>query len=221
MSILDIFLTYRSALLGGLWVTLKLCFAIWGMGLIFGFFAGIAGSRWPRTAGRASRVVSFVLSGIPTIVLLFWLHYPLQSLFSVVIDPFYTAAAGLALVNAVAVGDLVRKVREDFPKQYLLAARACGLSPRVTFLHIQLPLMLRQLLPPLVMLQVTMLQATLFASLISVDEMFRIANRINATVYRPVEVYTAVALLYVVLCLPLNGMALALRARFTRDVSET
>ena len=65
-----------------------------------------------------------------------------------------------------------------------------------------------------------MLQCSLFASLISVDEIFRVAQRINATIYRPVEIYSALALLFLAVCLPLNGLALWLRMRFTRDLSE-
>ena len=56
------------------------------------------------------------------------------------------------------------------------------------------PIVLRQMIPGLLMIQVTMLQSTLFASLISVDEIFRVAQRINAVVYRPIEVYTALGL---------------------------
>ena len=60
----------------------------------------------------------------------------------------------------------------------------------------------------------------LFASLISVNEIFRVAQQINAQIYRPVEIYTALGVLFLVVCLPLNGLALWLKARFTRDLSE-
>jgi ABC-type amino acid transport system permease subunit len=65
-----------------------------------------------------------------------------------------------------------------------------------------------------------MLQATLFASLISVDEIFRVAQRINARVYRPIEVYTALGVFFLAICLPMNGIALWLRRKYTRDLSE-
>ena len=66
-----------------------------------------------------------------------------------------------------------------------------------------------------------MLQTTLFASLISVDVIFRIAQRINAQVYKPVEIYTALAVLFLIVCLPLHGLAHWLRVRYTRDFSES
>jgi ABC-type amino acid transport system permease subunit len=86
--------------------------------------------------------------------------------------------------------------------------------------RIQLPLILRQVIPALLPLQVVMLHTTLFASLISVEEIFRVAQRINAQIYRPVEIYTALGIFFLGVCLPVNGVALWLKRRFTRDLSE-
>ena len=220
MSIFDIIAKYHEGITAGLKVTLQLSVTVWVVGLLFGAALGAASSKWKIGIGIAARVGSFALSGIPVLVLLFWLHYPMQSLLGVVIDPFYTAAAALCLLNTFAVADLVRTTLNDFPEEYLIAARVCGLPGNVILTRIELPIVLRQILPGLLLIQVGMLQATLFASLISVDEIFRVAQRINAQVYRPVEVYTMLGVLFLIICLPLNGLALWMRAKFTRDLSD-
>lgn len=220
MNTFEILVHHRQEFLQGLWVTLKLCMLIWPIGIVAGTALGVAGAKWPQAIGVPSRICSFVLSGIPVLVFLFWLHYPLQSYFHVVIHPFYTAAAALSIVNTLLVTDLIRGVLNDFPTQYIMAARVCGLTHRETVLHIQLPIVFRQVLPSLLSILVSMLQATLFASLISVDEIFRVAQRVNSQVYRPVEIYTALALLFLVVCLPLHGLAHLLKERFTRNLSE-
>ena len=220
MNIWEILTHYRSEWLHGLGVTLRLCVWIWGIGLSLGGILGIAGAQWKVVVGGASKAASFFLSGIPILVLLFWLHYPLQAYFRIVVDPFITAVVALSIVNIVLVADTIRGALNDFPQQYLAAAKVCGLNHRETVLSIQLPIILRQVIPGLLTLQVTMLQTTLFASLISVDEIFRIAQRINSEVYRPVEIYTALAILFLIVCLPLHGFALWLKHRFTRNVSE-
>ena len=153
-------------------------------------------------------------------VLLFWLHYPLQAMLNVVIDPFITAAFALSLVNTFGVADIVKGALNDFPAQYVLAARVAGLSSRETLIHIKTPILLRQLSPVLLTSQVTMLQATLFASLISVEEIFRVAQRINSLIYKPVEIYSALGIFFLGVCLPLNGLAMWLKIRFTRNISE-
>ena len=220
MSTFDLLYKYRADFLTGLMVTLKMCAIIWPVGILVGTLLGAAGAKWRRAVGWPSKAASFVLGGIPILVFLFWLHYPVQSLLEVVIDPFYTSVTALGIVNALLVADTVRSVFINFPQQYLMAARVCGLSPRSTFLRIQLPIVFRQILPGILLIQVAMLQATLFASLISVDEIFRVAQRINSRVYRPVEIYTALAVLFLVVCLPMHGFAFWLRSRFSRDFSE-
>jgi len=124
-------------------------------------------------------------------------------------------------VNTFLVADLIRGVLLDFPNQYVMAAKVCGLNDRETVLRVQLPIIARQVLPNLLFIQVGMLQATLFASLISVEEIFRVAQRINSEVYKPVEIYTALAAFFLAVCLPLHGLALFLKQRFTRNLSET
>lgn len=220
MNILEIFTKYQEAFLNGILITFQLALFIWIGGLFLGSILGSAGARWNKTIGIPSWVASFFLSGIPVLVFLFWMHYPLQSILNVIIDPFYTSAFALIIVNTFAVSDIVRRALLNFPKQYILSAKVCGLNSRDTMLRIQLPILLRQIVPSIIFLQVNMLQATLFASLISVNEIFRVAQNINSLVYRPVEIYTALALLFLIICVPLNFIGYFLEKRFTRDISQ-
>jgi ABC-type amino acid transport system permease subunit len=220
MTVLDILINYHMAFLQGLGVTLQLCGIIWSVGLVLGISLGVVGANYKKTWGRFTRATSFAFSAIPSLVVLFWLHYPAQALFDVVIDPFYTASFTLALVNIFGVGEFVRQAVVDFPKQYIVAGQVSGMTPKQIVQHIQVPILFRQLLPSLLVLQVGMLHATLFASLISVEEIFRVAQRINSTIYRPIEIYTALALFFLLVCLPVNLIAALLKKRYTRDFSE-
>lgn len=220
MGVFEILYSYRREFLHGLLITVELSGLVWSIGIVAGTLIGAGGAKWKLAIGVPSRVLSFVLSGVPILVLLFWMYYPLQYLMGVEIDPFPTAAAALAIVNTFLVADLVRGVLNDFPFQYMMAARVCGLPERQTLWKVQLPIIFRQVLPNLLFIQVGMLQATLFASLISVNEIFREAQRINALVYKPVEIYTALAVFFLTVCLPLHGLAQWLKIRYTRDFSE-
>ncbi|MDD3030120.1 MAG: ABC transporter permease subunit [Alphaproteobacteria bacterium] len=220
MSVFSILIAYHQAFLQGLGVTLKLCLIIWTSGIAGGIVLGVLGANFPSSWGRLTRLMAFSFSAIPTLVVLFWLHYPAQALFNVVIDPFYTAALTFSLVNLFGIAELVRNAICDFPQQYSLAGQVCGMRHRDIVGHIQLPLLFRQLLPSVMMQQVMMLHVTLFASLISVDELFRVSQRINSLIYRPVEIYTALALFFLMVCLPINLTAVYLKKRYTRNLSE-
>lgn len=220
LSTFQIIIRYRQGLLDGLSVTLELCLVVWLGGLFWGLILGVAGARWKAWIGGPARMASFIISGIPLLVLLFWLHYPLQSMLGLVIDPFFTSAAALLVINTLAVADITRVAICDFPRQYVTAAQVCGLTPWQTFSRIKLPIIMRQIVPGLLVAQVNVLHLTLFASLISVEEIFRVAQRINAQIYMPVEVYSALAIFFLFVCLPLNGLALYLKNRFSCDLSE-
>ncbi len=220
MSVLDILVKYQSAFADGLATTFHLSLIVWAAGLLLGTVLGTFGARWKTAVGIPSRLLSFSLSGVPILVFLFWLHYPLQAMLGVVIDPFVTAAVTLSVINIFAVADVIRAVLADFPAQYIVAAQVCGMTHAQIVRHIQLPIVARQTVPVLLMIQVNMLQATLFASLISVNEIFRVAQQINSQIYKPVEIYTALGVLFLCICLPMNGLALWLKSRYTRDFSE-
>jgi ABC-type histidine transport system ATPase subunit len=86
MSALDILITYREAFSQGLLTTFELAAIVWMGGLIFGSLLGVLGARYRMPIGIPSRFISFTLSGMPILVFLFWLHYPLQSLLGIVVD---------------------------------------------------------------------------------------------------------------------------------------
>lgn len=219
MNVFDILIEYHQGFLQGLRVTLELCLIIWGAGIIIGTALGVAAAN-DQGLGRFVQGGAFVLAAVPMLVFLFWLHYPAQAMFDVVIDPFYTAAFTLSIVNMFMIAEMVRQAVRDFPKQYITAGRVCGLSQQDLVLKIQLPLLFRQLLPGYLTAQVGMLHATLFASLISVEEIFRVAQRINASIYKPVEIYTALGVFFLLVCLPVNGFAAWLKYKYTRNMSE-
>ena len=219
-TVIDLIVKYHEALLSGLLVTLELCVIVWFSGLIFGVLFGWLAHHKQENVGYALKISSFLLASIPLLVLLFWLHYPLQEMLGVVISPFFTAAVALALLNIVGVAQIVRDVLSDFPDEYRVAGKVCGLSVKEIFAKIEFPIVARQIMPQFLALQVNMLQLTLFASLISVEEIFRIAQRINSVIYKPVEIYTALAVFFIAICLPLNILAFVLKNKYTRNLSE-
>jgi His/Glu/Gln/Arg/opine family amino acid ABC transporter permease subunit len=220
MSVWQIIYTYKEGLLQGLLVTLSLCLIIWASGLIFGILFGAFAQRQKEGAGQFLKILSFLLASTPVLVLLFWLHYPLQELLRISVLPYITAAVALSLINIVGVAQIVRDVLDDFPDQYVIAGKVCGLTEKEIFLKIKLPIIFRQTVPQFLTLQVSMLQLTLFASLISVQELFRVAQQINSVIYRPIEIYTALAVFFIAICLPLNLLAHWFKNKYTRNLSE-
>lgn len=220
MSVWNIIYTYKEGIFSGILVTLALSVTVWLAGLIFGVLFGALAHRQKTSTGTFLKLFSFVLASTPVLVLLFWLHYPLQAMLGVVIIPFITAAFALSLINIVGVAEIIRDVLDDFPQQYIVAGKVCGLSDREIFSKIEFPIIFRQIIPQFLTLQVSVLQMTLFASLISVQELFRVAQQINSIVYKPIEIYSALAVFFILICLPLNLLAYWFKNKYTRNLSE-
>lgn len=220
MNIFEIFLAYREGFMQGLAVTLKLCILVWFIGISVGTGIGVLSARFEKTFGAMSKIISTLISGVPILVLLYWLYYPAQQQLQVDIPAFNIAVFALSFINVFMVSELVRNAIKDLPGQYLMAAKVSGLSERTIVTRIQIPLIFKHLLGPVLLAQITMLHSSIFASLINVDDIFRQIQRINAMVYKPIELYTALALFFIVITVPLNVIAYYLKRKYARDYSE-
>jgi len=220
MNIFEIFTTYKEGFLQGLGVTLKLCLMIWFIGIVVGTAFGILSAKYNRSFGLITKIISIFISGVPVIVLLYWLYYPMQQQLQIDIPAFNIAVFAFSFVNVFMVADLVKNAIKDLPNQYLLAAKVSGLSEKTILTKIQIPLIFQQLLGPVLLVQISMLHNSIFASLINVDEIFRQIQRINAMVYKPIELYTALAMFFIIITVPLTLIAYYLKRKYAKDYSE-
>lgn len=220
MNPLQILWQYREAFFNGFMVTLQLLVLSSVIGTVTGVTLELFCHRLEGGMRRVIDTIAFGISAIPALVLLFWLYYPAQALVGISVSPFWTAITTLVLVNTFAVYRIVADAVNDFPKQYIATALVCGLNWLQIARYIQGPLLLRAALPRWIDQQVIILQTSVFASLISVEELFRVAQRINSQVYQPVVIYTSMALVFLLTGGSAMYFAKYLRNKFYRDFSE-
>lgn len=195
-------------------MTLKLLGCIMLIGVPLGTLLGVIGGRYSTELGNIIKLGRFVTKVIPVLVLLFWLHYPLQGMLGVVIDPFWTTIFALGLINAIATAHIISSELGLLPKSYREAGITLGMTKNQVVRHIELPLLIRRTLPQLLLTQAAMLEYTLFASLISVQELFRTAQTINAMIYRPVEIYSLLIIFFFIILGPLHLLTSRLQKRY-------
>lgn len=220
MSPWQILWAYREAFFDGFLVTVELVLLTAAIGTVSAFALELM-CQW--TGGYVRRVIdmlAFCVAAIPALVILFWLYYPGQALLGIDVAPFWTALFALSLINSMALYRMVADFFADFPQQFVATGLVCGLRRGQIIRYIQVPLLLRALFPRWLDQQVVILQTSLFASLISVEETFRVAQRINAVAYIPVVIYTSMALIFLCSAGGVMYYAKWLRARFYHDFSE-
>ncbi len=201
---IDILIEYRHLFLQGLVTTVELLFLIVLIGVPLGILLGSLG-------GRSSKSISFIVSSlkfltkiVPVLVLLFWLHFPLQAVLGIVVDPFWTTVIALGFVNMIAVAFIVQSELKLLPIAYKEAGITLGMTNSQIVKHIELPILMKRVLPSIALNQATMLEYTLFASLISVPELFKVSQTINSMVYDPVAIYSLLVLFFAIILAPLH-----------------
>lgn len=218
MTFFDILATYKEAFRDGLVVTLKLCAWVWVIGVLVGSAFGMLSAHFRLSFGLINNSVSTIISGVPIIVLLYWMYYPMQQQLNLDIEPFWIAVIAFSIVNVFMVSQLVKNAVLDLPDEYRRSAMVSGISDQSFVWKIQLPLIARQLIGPVLLVQLAMLHNSIFASLINVDDIFRQIQRVNAIVYKPIELYSALALFFIIISVPMTLFANHLKSRFNRTI---
>ena len=77
------------------------------------------------------------------------------------------------------------------------------MSPRRAFIRIVLPQAVRATLPPLAANFVQLIKYSSLAAVISVTEVPRRGMELSSSTFRPLEIFTLIAVVYFVICWPL------------------
>jgi polar amino acid transport system permease protein len=199
-------------LLSGLEMTLLLSAVTLVLAMIGGLLiASLDMSRW-----RALRIVgvSFgeLVRNTPILVQLLWVYYVLPIVFGVGIDAITALIIGLSVYQAAFISEVYRAGIQAVPRGHREAAQVLGLTPAQSFARIVLPQAIRLTLPPLASNFVQLIKYSSLGAVISVSEITRRGMELSSSTFRPLEIFTFIALVYFCICWPL-AMAIRLWER--------
>lgn len=193
------------ALLTGLGVTLKLT----GLAIVIGTPLGILYGIALRIEAGFIRVPLYLtmdaVRSLPILILILWIYYfvPVMIGFPQM-GAFWLALIALTINLAAFIADVVRASLAAYPQGLKDAAYACGLSEFATMRHIVIPGVVREILPTLSLLYIDVLKLSSLASVIAVNELLHTADRVRANTFQVIEVFTVVALIYLIIVMPLS-----------------
>jgi polar amino acid transport system permease protein len=82
------------------------------------------------------------------------------------------------------------------------------------FRKVILPQVWPLVMPPLANVVVATFKLTAILSILAIDDLMKVANRINTFAFRPLEIFTVVAIIYLILGLVLTWAARRIEKRF-------
>ena len=196
---------YKDAFARGLTVTLELSLLAIAIALVLGTVLGVARVYFPDKRARdALAALIEVLRALPKIVLMVWIFYAFPVLSGIRLPAFESALAALSVVSAAFIAEIVRAGIEAIPKGQIEAAKVLGMSQTQIITSIVLPQVFMINAPAFMGEFTTEIKDSTLAVIIGVNELLYVTN-IGATVsYRPMELYTALGVLFVLVILPLS-----------------
>jgi polar amino acid transport system permease protein len=187
------------------------------LGTVIGLVVGILRlRRWPALDWLLLAYIE-LFRCTPLLVQIIWFYYALPVVLGVNIPAPAAALSVLSLYGGAFYAEIVRGSIESVHRGQWDAAQALGLRPWRVLRLVILPQALRPMLPPYVNQAVTQLKNTSLVSVIAVPDLVYNATLINAETYRPLEVYTIVALIYFAILFPATLVARRLERGMSYD----
>ncbi|MCZ8271580.1 MAG: amino acid ABC transporter permease [Beijerinckiaceae bacterium] len=190
---------YGPYMIEGLYYTLQIAVpSILFATLLGGLLAAL--QTLPNRYVRAATVFFVdIFRTVPVICLLFWVHYVLPILVGIRLTAVESAILSLSLNGAAFICEAYRGGLEAIPHTQRQASASLGFSNLQTLRYIVFPQALFATLPSITNVHITIIKTVPIAVVIAVPEVMFRAQELTVQFFRPLELYTGAAVLYVLL----------------------
>jgi polar amino acid transport system permease protein len=210
----DVVLENLPLLLTGLWLTCTLTVLCMLLGLGVGLVVAFGRlSRW-----RLVRAVAFAYTEMfrttPLLVQIVWVFYVLPIVSGITLSAFFSGLLALGFNVGAFMAEIYRAGILSVNPGQTAAGLALGMTPAQVMRRVVLPQAVIRVIPPMATMWVGLFKDTAILSAIGVIELMFRAREIATDTYRPLEIFTVVAMLYFVLTYPQSLAVNALYRRF-------
>jgi len=152
--------------------------------------------------------------GIPLLVQLIWWYFAfpvviqgigrwlnIEAIANYQSNAIFTAVTGLTVCYGAYMSEIYRAGIQSIPKGQAEAARSLGMTHFQSMRHVVLPQAVRMVLPPVGNEFIALLKDSCLVSVVAVADLTRRGREFMAVHFNPIEVWTMVALLYLVMTL--------------------
>ena len=196
--------TYRWLFLQGLGVTVAFTVAIVLLGLVVGLAGGLARLSPLGPLRWLSIAYVELFRCTPLLVQLVWFYYGLPILAGIEISATSAAVLALSLYGGSFYAEIIRGGIVSIETGQREAALAMGMTPAQSMRRIVLPQAFKRMVPPLMNQSIIQFKNTSLVSVLAVPDLLYQGQVAAHDSYRPLEIYTLVAVIYFVVLLPLT-----------------
>jgi polar amino acid transport system permease protein len=203
-----------QVLLKGVGVTAFLWAIAFPASMLIGFVIALGTGSRNKLLSAPGRVYVEVFRNTPVMIQLIWFFYAFPILTGYQLTPLVAALAGLVLNASAYCSEIFRGGMKSVPTGQWEGARALGMSHAQALRRIIVPQVFSRMLPAFTNRGIELAKNTSIASVIAVQELMYQGRALSSAFYRPLEILTAVAVIYFVVIYPGSYAASRLEKRF-------
>ena len=204
-------------LLMGAGITVKITALSVTVGIIIGLFMGIARIARFRIFRIIAAIYVDFFRGTPLLVQFFLVYFALPLLTGQRSDPYVAAISACGLNSGAYVAEIFRSGIQSIDKGQMEAGRSLGMTWVQTMRYIIIPQAFKRVIPQLGNEFIALLKDSSLVSVIGFEELTRRGQLIIAKTYASVEIWTCVAIIYLVMTLSISRLVAYLEWRFKTD----
>ena len=219
----DLMITSFPKLLGATVITLKLLSASLFFGLFLGLFFAILRLNKNIFINKFAYGYSYVFRGTPLLVQIFIIYFGLGQieylrstvLWVVLKEPYWCAIIAFTLNTGAYTSEILRSAFQTIKPGIIEAGKSLGISNKIIFYKIQIPIAIRQSLPAYGNEIILMMKGTSLASTVTLMDLTGVAKYIISTTFKPIEVFIVAGGIYLFMTFIIHNVIKFLEKRYS------
>ncbi len=216
-------ITSLPKLLSAAVITLKLL----SLSLFFGLFIGLlfAILRLNKNIflNKFAYGYSYVFRGTPLLVQIFIIYFGLGQveyfrstfLWTIFKEPYWCAIIAFALNTGAYTSEILRSAFQTIKPGVIEAGRSLGISKKIIFIKIQIPIAIKQSLPAYGNEIILMMKGTSLASTVTLMDLTGVAKYIISTTFKPIEVFIVAGGIYLFMTFVIHNLIKYLERKYS------
>ena len=204
-------------------VTLKLLSVSLIVGLFIGLLFAILRLNKNIFINKFAYGYSYVFRGTPLLVQIFIIYFglgqieSLRSSFLWVIlkEPYWCAIIAFALNTGAYTSEILRSAFQTIKPGIIEAGKSLGISNKIIFYKVQIPIAIRQSLPAYGNEIILMLKGTSLASTVTLMDLTGVAKYIISTTFKPIEVFIVAGGIYLFMTFIIHNLIKFLEKKYS------
>ena len=198
----DVAIESLPQMLQGLGLTCLLTLLAMMIGLVVGMIIALMRFSTLKIVRLPAYAFTEVFRTTPLLVQVIWVFTVLPLTVGITLSPFFSGLVALGLNVAAFMSEVYRAGVSSVSSGQGHAALALGMTRVQSLRRIVLPQAILKMVPPMASMWVALFKDTSILAAIGVAEMMTQARVLAADTYRPMEIYTLVAVIYFLVAYP-------------------